>query len=159
MFQSKFSSGPFFGLAPANWQIVLSLKYELWLHHLKGLFLSFRKIKKSLKLDPRNSSYGSWKIALKTGRILKKHPRFPPENRRFGPESNRWSKHHIIALPIVYQTATKYLLAIKLFIPTPILACNFSHGRTFLCVLQHNIGDLKDLHGQRHLLVCCHSLE
>ena len=35
--------------------------YELWWHHLKGLFLSFQKIRKSLKLDTRNSSYGSWK--------------------------------------------------------------------------------------------------
>ncbi len=27
-----------------NWQILLSLEYEVWWHHLKGLFLSFQKI-------------------------------------------------------------------------------------------------------------------
>ena len=30
-------------------------------YYLKGLILSFQKIIKSLKLDPRNSSYGGWK--------------------------------------------------------------------------------------------------
>ncbi len=44
-----------------NWQILSSLKNEYWWYHLKGLFLSFQKIRKSLKLDPRKSSYSSWK--------------------------------------------------------------------------------------------------
>ena len=55
----------FFGLGPwaiiHGWQILLSLKYNFWWYHLKGLFLSFQKIRKSLKLDPWNPSYGSWK--------------------------------------------------------------------------------------------------
>ena len=48
-----------------NWQIFLSLKYEFWWHHLKGLFVSFQKIIKFLTLDPQNSSYGSWKTLMK----------------------------------------------------------------------------------------------
>ncbi len=35
-----------------------------WWHHLKGLFLSFQKIIKLLKLDRRNSSYGDWKSCV-----------------------------------------------------------------------------------------------
>ena len=71
VFQSKiFFRGPnlsFFGLGPwvsmvsPNWQILLSLKYDFWWHHMKGVFVSFQKILKLLILDQRNSSYGSWK--------------------------------------------------------------------------------------------------
>ncbi len=56
---SALDHGLLFMVLP-NRQILLSLKYELWWHHLKGLLLSFQKIRKSLKLDQRNSSYGCW---------------------------------------------------------------------------------------------------
>ena len=51
-------------------QIFLSLKYELWWHYLKGLFLDFQKIIKLLKLDQWNSSYGSWKTSCKIYQCL-----------------------------------------------------------------------------------------
>ncbi len=56
-------------MARLNWQILLSLEYELWLHHLKGIFLSFQKILKFLTLGPQNSSYGSWKILINKNTI------------------------------------------------------------------------------------------
>ncbi len=40
---------------------LLSLKYDFWWHHLKGIFLSFQKILKFLTLDLQNLSYSSWK--------------------------------------------------------------------------------------------------
>ncbi len=40
---SALDHGLLFMVSP-NWQILLSLKYELWWHHLKGIFLSFQKI-------------------------------------------------------------------------------------------------------------------
>ncbi len=68
VFQSKTSSEPKFDIFRPRtmgynpwWQILLSLKYEVWWHHLKGLFLSFQKIIKFLTLDPQNWSYSSWK--------------------------------------------------------------------------------------------------
>ena len=42
-----------------KWQIRAPTKFWIWLHHLKGLFLSFQK---NIKLDQRNSSYGCWKM-------------------------------------------------------------------------------------------------
>ncbi len=69
VFQSKISFCPFSALdhgllfmVSPNWQILLSLEYQLWWYRLKGLFVSFQKNMKFLIFDPQNSSYGSWKI-------------------------------------------------------------------------------------------------
>ncbi len=50
-----------------NWQILLSLKYEVWWHYLKGLFLSFQKIIKLLTLDPQNSSKATERVPKPLG--------------------------------------------------------------------------------------------
>ncbi len=39
-------------------------------NYLKGIFLSFQEIIKVLKLDPQNSSYGSWKSPQTIGELL-----------------------------------------------------------------------------------------
>ncbi len=49
---SALDHGLLFMVSP-NWQILLSHKYEVWWHHLKGIFLSFQKIIKLLTLDIR----------------------------------------------------------------------------------------------------------
>ncbi len=57
---SASDHGLLFMVSP-NRQILLSLKYDFWWHHLNSFFLSFQKILKILTLDPQNSSYGSGK--------------------------------------------------------------------------------------------------
>ncbi len=58
---SALDNGLLFMVSPNLW-ILLSLKYDFWWHHFNYFFLRFKKIQKKLTLDPRNSSYGSWKI-------------------------------------------------------------------------------------------------
>ncbi len=45
-----------------KWQISAPTKFWIATHHLKGLFVSFPKIRKFLILDQRYSSYGCWKM-------------------------------------------------------------------------------------------------
>ncbi len=43
-----------------NWQILLSLKYELWWHHLKGLFLSFLENHEIVEIEP--TEFKLWQL-------------------------------------------------------------------------------------------------
>ena len=48
-----------------KWQIMALMKFWIWLHHLKGLLLSFQKILKMLTLDhQRKPSYGMFNSTL-----------------------------------------------------------------------------------------------
>ncbi len=44
----------------------LAMKFRIETHHLKGLFVSFQKIRKFFKLDHQNKSCGCWKIFSNT---------------------------------------------------------------------------------------------
>ena len=47
-----------------KWQIMVRIELGIRTRHLKGLFLSFQKIRKSMKLDHQNKSYGCSKLVI-----------------------------------------------------------------------------------------------